>query len=908
MEMNAEKQRLAQDSAGQLRWKFFGPYLSERQWGTVREDYSAGGTAWDYLPHDHARSRAYRWGEDGIAGFSDEQSRLCLSLALWNGKDPILKERLFGLTNSEGNHGEDVKEVYYYLDATPTHSYLKMLYKYPQQEFPYAQLVAENARRKGDTRQPEFELMDTGIFDDDRYWDVFVEYAKAAPEDILMRVTVHNRGPEEATLHLLPQLWFRNTWSWKPNAHKPELSITNRGDVAVKHVALGSYSFYAEGKPEVLFCDNETNARRLYGQKDSPGYFKDGFDEYIVQGKHDAVNPGRIGTKAGMHFSLTIPPKGASQIRLRLSEEVQHKPFSDFDKAFTKRIQEADEFYAELQQDISSADARNVQRQALAGMIWSKQFFYYDVPEWLKGDAGHPVPPAERRWGRNREWVHLNNADVISMPDKWEYPWYAAWDLAFHCIPLALVDTEFAKHQLTLLTREWYMHPNGQLPAYEWAFGDVNPPVHAWATWRVFQMDRKQRRETNPDDLGDLKFLERVFHKLMLNFTWWVNRKDAQGRNIFQGGFLGLDNIGVFDRSAPLPTGGFLNQADGTAWMAMYSLNLMRIALELATHNDVYADIATKFFEHFLHIVEAMNNMGDEGLGLWCDRDEFYYDVLNLPNGQSMPLKVRSMVGLIPLFAVETLEAELLEQLPGFAERLEWFLNYRPDLAKLVSRWQERGMGSRRLLSLLRGHRMKCLLRRMLDETEFLGEYGVRALSKVHEREPYCLKANGMSNEVHYWPAESMSGLFGGNSNWRGPIWMPVNYLVIESLQKFHHYYGDDFKVECPTGSGRFITIREVADELSRRLSRLFLKGEDGERPVLKYHPKLASDPHFKDYLLFHEYFHGDTGRGVGASHQTGWTGLVAKLLQPRSIQVKRAIPKAGEQTGKPRSRELVEA
>jgi hypothetical protein len=904
--MNAEQIRLAQNKEGKANWRSFGPYLSERQWGTVREDYSPGGTAWDYLPHDHARSRAYRWGEDGIAGISDDHCRLCLSLALWNGRDPILKERLFGLTNSEGNHGEDVKELYYYLDATPTHSYLKMLYKYPQEEFPYRLLVEENARRKGDATRPEFELLDTGIFDNDRYWDVFVEYAKAAPDDIFMRVTVHNRGPEEATVHLLPQLWFRNTWSWKTNGAKPELSLNNRGTIVAKHGELGSFNLYADGNPEVLFCDNETNARRLFGQDDAVGHFKDGFDEYLLHGRNEAVNPDCMGTKAGLLSKLTVPPNGARQIKLRLSREPRNKPFSEFETIFAQRIEEADEFYEELQQDITDVDARNVQRQAFAGMIWSKQFFYYDMPEWIKGDPNQPAPPGERKSGRNREWVHLNNADIISMPDKWEYPWYAAWDLAFHCIPLALVDAEFAKQQLTLLTREWYMHPNGQLPAYEWAFGDVNPPVHAWATWRVFQMDRKQRRQSNPADAGDRKFLECVFHKLMLNFTWWVNRKDAQGRNIFQGGFLGLDNIGVFDRSAPLPTGGFINQADGTAWMAMYSLNLMRIALELAKHNDVYEDIATKFFEHFLHIVEAMNNIGEEGIGLWCDKDEFYYDALNLPTGQSVPLKVRSMVGLIPLFAVETLDAELLEQLPGFARRLEWFLNYRPDLAKLVSRWQERGMGSRHLLSLLRGHRMKCLLRRLLDETEFLSNYGVRALSKVHERDPYRLDANGIANEVRYWPAESMSGLFGGNSNWRGPIWMPVNYLIIESLQKFHHYYGDDFKVECPTGSGKFITINEVADELSRRLTRLFLKGEDGQRPVLKYHSKLASDPHFKDYVLFHEYFHGDTGRGVGASHQTGWTGLVAKLLQPRKMKAKAAGSRSTKAAETSRAQALV--
>jgi hypothetical protein len=884
MNHTAESRRLAAANANTEPWRRFGPYLSERQWGTVREDYSPHGNAWEYFPHDHARSRAYRWGEDGIAGISDDQQRLCLALALWNGKDPILKERIFGLTNSEGNHGEDAKELYYYLDATPTHSYLKMLYKYPQQEFPYARLVEENGRRKGDSSQPEFELLDTGIFDDDRYFDVFVEYAKASPEDILMRVTVHNRGPETATIHLLPQLWFRNTWSWKADAKKPQLSLGKNGTVSAQDAELGDYTLSCGGNPELLFCDNETNARRLYGQADAQGFFKDGFDEYVVHGNQSAVNPKQTGTKAGALYKLTIPAGGSTSVRLRLGKFSSAKPFAGFDTTFAARLREADEFYEALQADNANADARNVQRQAFAGMIWSKQFFYYDIGEWIKGDPGCPPPPNERKHGRNAEWSHLNNADIISMPDKWEYPWYAAWDLAFHCIPLVLVDAEFAKSQLSLLTREWYMHPNGQLPAYEWAFGDVNPPVHAWATWRVFQMDRKERRDANPDDPGDLAFLERVFHKLMLNFNWWVNRKDTQGRNIFQGGFLGLDNIGVFDRSAPLPTGGFINQADGTSWMAMYSLNLMRIALELAKHNQVYEDIATKFFEHFLHIAEAMNNIGDEGIGLWCDKDEFYYDVLNLPNGQSTPFKIRSMVGLIPMFAIETLEPELLEQLPGFAGRLEWMLKNRPDLAKLVSRWKDPGMGERHLLSLLRGHRMKALLKRMLDDTEFLSEYGVRALSKVHEREPYRFNTNGNTMEVGYWPAESMSGLFGGNSNWRGPIWMPVNYLLIESLQKFHHYYGDDFKVECPTGSGRFKTISEVADELSHRLAKLFLKGEDGQRPVLKYHPKLATDPHFKDYVLFHEYFHGDSGRGVGAAHQTGWTGLIAKLLQPRRV------------------------
>ena len=901
--ITAEHQRLAEAGAGQKHWKRWGPYLSERQWGTVREDYSPGGTAWEYFPHDHARSRAYRWGEDGLAGFSDNLSRLCLSLALWNGKDPILKERLFGLTNNQGNHGEDVKELYYYLDATPTHSYLKMLYKYPQREFPYYALVDENEQRKSDCCQHEFELLDTGIFEDDRYWDVFVEYAKADVADILMRITVHNRGPEEATIHLLPQLLFRNTWSWD-NSEKPVLSAQKDGSVSAQHTKMGEFRLYFDGKPELLFCDNETNARRIYQQNDAQGFFKDAFHEYVVYENKAAVNPQQTGTKAAAHYTVTVPAGSSATVKLRLvnveqasgpapasgnsskSKRNQGQAGSlsyvtEIDSIFAQRIREADEFYGELQKDISDEDARAVQRQAFAGMIWSKQFYYYDIPIWLKGDPAMPPPPPERKQGRNADWTHLNNADVISMPDKWEYPWYAAWDLAFHCIPLALVDAEFAKHQLVLLTREWYMHPNGQLPAYEWAFGDVNPPVHAWAAWRVFQIDRKQRREGQPDDQGDLAFLERVFHKLMINFTWWVNRKDAQGRNIFQGGFLGLDNIGVFDRSKPLPTGGYINQADGTSWMAMYSLNLMRIALELARHNKVYEDIATKFFEHFLGIAAAIN--GTEGdLGLWDEEDEFYYDQLRTPRGREIPLKIHSMVGLIPLFAVETLEPELMKELPEFAGRLKWVLDHRPELASLVSHWEECGTGERRLLSLLRGHRMKCLLRRMLNETEFLSDYGVRALSKIHENEPYRLALAEGDYEVSYWPGDSESNLFGGNSNWRGPLWMPLNFLVIESLQKFHHYYGDDFKVECPAGSGKFITICAVADELSCRLSKLFLKGADGQRPVLKYHPKLATDPHFKDYVLFHEYFHGDTGRGVGASHQTGWTGLVAKLLQPR--------------------------
>jgi len=866
----AEHERLAAQKAGIAKWQSWGPYLSERQWGTVREDYSPDGTAWDYLPHDHARSRAYRWGEDGIGGFSDDQQRLCMSVALWNGEDPILKERLFGLTNSEGNHGEDVKELYYYLDATPSHSYLKMLYKYPQGEFPYAALVEENARRGIDDR--EFELVDTGAFAEDRYFDITIEYAQREPGDIVMQVTAHNRGPETANLHILPQLCFRNTWSWHDQAERPLMHRSDGSGIEINHPDMDTRYYYADGEPEYLFCDNDTNVNRLHEQQPNGNYFKDGFHNRVIDGDIGAVNPAERGTKAAAWYRLAIPSGDETSIRVRLSPKQFTKPFGRSTALMKQRRLDADAFYDSLQATQTNTDASAVQRQALAGMVWSKQFFYYDVPQWLDGDSAQPAPPPGR--ARNSEWRHLNNADIISMPDKWEYPWYAAWDLAFHCVPLALIDPEFAKQQLLLLTREWYMHPNGQLPAYEWAFGDVNPPVHAWATLRVFNIDKERTGR------GDLPFLERVFHKLMLNFTWWVNRKDTEGRNIFQGGFLGLDNIGVFDRSAPLPTGGFINQADGTSWMAMYCLNLMRMALELAQENPVYEDVATKFFEHFLHIAEAMNNIGDQGIGLWDEDDEFFYDVLNLPDGHGVPLKVRSMVGLIPLFAVETLEPELLERVPAFRRRLEWFLNYRPDLANLVSRWNEAGIGDRRLLALLRGHRMKCVLRRLLDESEFLSDFGVRALSRHHQDNPYVFDCLGTSMDVEYQPAESTSGLFGGNSNWRGPIWFPVNFLIIESLQKFHHYYGDDFKIECPTGSKQFLTIREVADELSRRLSRIFLRDESGIRPVFGHHPKLQEDPNFSDHLLFYEYFHGDSGRGVGASHQTGWTGLIATLLQ----------------------------
>jgi hypothetical protein len=872
--MNKERERLLANVPGREGWKHWGPYLSERQWGTVREDYSADGMPWEYFPHDHARSRAYRWGEDGIAGVSDEEQLVCLSLALWNGRDPILKERLFGLTNAEGNHGEDVKEHYFYLDATPTHSYLKMLYKYPQRAYPYADLVEENARRG--VNVPEYELLDTGVFAGDRYFDVFIEYAQGEPGDLLMKITACNRGPDAAPLHVIPQLVLRNTWSWEPGSLKPQLRSTDDGAVGIEP-DMGMSRLYVDGNAELLFTQNESNAERLWNSGGA-GYFKDGFHECIISSRRDRVNPAKTGTKAAAWHQEIIPSGGKIELRLRLTRRSRPAPFDGFEQALSLRRTEADEFYADLQRDIVSADERTVQRQAFAGMIWNKQFYQLDVPRWLKGDPGQAPPPEARKRGRNSEWKNLNNADIVSMPDKWEYPWYASWDLAFHCIPFALIDAEFAKHQLVLLTREWYMRPNGQLPAYEWAFSDVNPPVHGWAAWRVYQIDRKQN-----GGKGDLEFLERVFHKLMLNFTWWVNQKDTAGRNIFQGGFLGLDNIGVFDRSSRLPTGGYINQSDGTSWMAMYALNLMRIALELAEHNHVYEDIASKFFEHFLNIAEAMSSMYDDDVGLWDDRDKFFYDVLNLPDNVRVRLRIRSMVGLIPLFAVETLEPELLNRHPGFRKRLEWFLAHRPDLANLVSYWQSPGRGERRLLSLLRGHRMKRLLRRMLDESEFLSDYGVRAMSRAHLEHPYVLRVDGADLTVHYVPAESDSRQFGGNSNWRGPIWFPVNFLIIESLQKFHHYYGNDFKVECPTGSGKYLTIEEVAAELSHRLSRIFLKDARGERPVLRQYPQLQTDPHYQDCIPFYEFFDGDNGRGAGASHQTGWTGLIAKLLMPRA-------------------------
>ncbi|OZI23479.1 glucosidase [Bordetella genomosp. 9] len=881
-----EGQRLAQ--AESVPWRRWGPYLSERQWGTVREDYSEYGTAWDYFPHDHARSRAYRWGEDGLAGFGDDRLRWCLGLALWNGRDPIIKERLFGLTNAEGNHGEDVKELYFYLDATPTHSYMRMMYRYPMSAFPYADLVAENARRGTD--QPEYEILDTGVFDDQRYFDVTVEYAKHTHDDIVMRITIENPSAEPATLHVLPQLWARNTWSWDGVSPKPSLQRIKDGasgwEVLARHAAYEPMvaTAAAPGPVDWLFCENETNVRRLFGS-DGPGPFKDGINDYIVHGAKDAVR-GDGGTKVAAHWVAHLAPGARSAMVFRLRPQARHDGQAlDIDALIARRRAEADEFYDCLQQGIADDDARLVQRQALAGLLWSKQYYEFDVTRWLDGDAAQPKPPARRRRGRNAEWRHLCNGEIVSMPDKWEYPWYASWDLAFQATALALVDPVFAKNQLLLLVKDRYQHPNGQLPAYEWAFGDGNPPVHAWATWRVYELDRAWHGEP------DHAFLELVFHKLLLNFGWWVNRRDADGRNIFQGGFLGLDNIGIFDRSQPLPTGGHIDQADGTAWMAAYALDMMRIALELATVNKTFVDIGVKFFEHFLYIAEAVNSGDDCETGLWDEQDEFFYDALHLPGQDSMPMRVRSIVGLIPLFAVQVLEENMHGRLPGFKERLRWFLRHRPDLAKLVSRWTEPGKGNSALLSLLRGHRVKALLRRALDESEFLSDYGVRGLSRHHRDTPYVFTHNGESFCIRYLPGESDSRVFGGNSNWRGPIWLPVNYLLIESLYEFQRYYGDDFRVEYPTGSGRKYSLREIADQLSSRITRLFLKNADGERPSMMGYPLLQADPASRDLVLFHEFFHGDNGRGLGASHQTGWTALVALLLQPRQAAVSGILP-----------------
>ena len=866
----AEGRRLA-DRQAWLRW---GPYLADRQWGTVREDYSADGNAWAFFPHDHARSRAYRWGEDGIAGFSNDRLHWCLSLALWNGRDPCLKERFFGLTNGEGNHGEDVKELYYYLDGTPTHSYMRMLYKYPQRRFPYEDLLSTNASRG--LHEPEYELIDTGIFKGDRYFDVTVEYAKASPEDILMRVTIDNRGPDIATLHVLPHLWARNTWSWKPGIPTPRLQLAGRG-VNTYHARMPDRRLDIDAGADWLFCRNETNVRLLYGH-DARGPFKDGINDHVVHKRTDAVHK-RQGTKCAAHVSMRVRPGEPRVLRLRWRPAKEApEPFLDHDAIVARRRAEADEFYAALQANIADADAKLVQRQALAGLLWSKQFYRFDVRRWLDGDPLQPPPPPQRRAIRNADWQHLNNGDVIAMPDTWEYPWYAAWDLAFHAVTFALIDPGFAKEQLLLLTHEWFMHPNGSLPSYEWNFAEANPPVHAWAAWRVFRMDAVHTGKP------DTEFLERIFHKLLMNFTGWVNRQDAEGRNVFQGGFLGLDNISVFDRSRELPVAGRIDQSDGTSWMAMYALNMLRISLELASFNPVYESTASKFFEHFLAIAEAMTRQ-HASRGLWDDETRFYHNVLQRPDGTSIPLRIYSMVGLIPLLAVEVLEPEVLERSPKFAARLQWVLQHRPELAALVSHWEVEGKGHRRLLSLLRGSRMKALLRRMLDEAEFLSPYGVRSLSRIHLDKPFTLDLDGQHFSLSYVPGDSTSRDFGGNSNWRGPIWMPLNFMIIEAIYGFHRYYGDDFRVEYPTGSGTLLSLREVADALSERLTRLFLRGPDRRRPAFGDSELLQTNRHFRDHLLFHEFFHGDTGAGLGASHQTGWTALVALLLHGRMAE-----------------------
>jgi hypothetical protein len=877
---SAERERLGEDERREKNWKRWGAYLSERQWGTVREDYSEDGECWDYFAHDQARSRAYRWGEDGLLGICDRQARLCFSLALWNEKDPILKERLFGLTGPQGNHGEDVKELYYYLDATPTASYLKALYKYPQASYPYGDLVAENRRRGRDA--PEYELIDTGVFAADRYFDVFVEYAKASPDDILILITVANRGEESAPVHVLPTLWFRNTWSWgrQGEGHTlcPELARSGPASVTATHEQLDEMRLHFEpvGEgPELLFTNNETNSGMLFGVPAASPFTKDAFHERLVAGRSDTVNPEERGTKAAGHYRCVVPGRSQITLRARLvaSREDTKAPFGpDFDKVFAARKREADAFYACILPGDASDDERTVARQAHSGLIWSKQFYHYAVRDWLEGDPTAPPPPEGHQRGRNKDWAHVYNRDIISMPDKWEYPWYAAWDLAFHMIPFARTDPTFAKEQLTLLLREWYMHPNGQLPAYEFALGDVNPPVHAWAAWRVYKM-------TGARGERDVAFLARIFQKLLLNFTWWVNRKDAEGNNLFAGGFLGLDNIGIFDRSQPLPTGGSLEQADGTAWMAFYAATMLSMALELAHHDRVYADMASKFFEHFVAIVDAMNTLG--GTGLWDEVDGFYYDQLRRGNDSS-PLRTRSMVGVIPLFAVEILDNEVIDGLPGFKKRMEWFLENRKDLARHIA-YMDGGNGSNggyRLLAVPSKERLTRVLRYVLDENEFLSPHGIRSLSKVHLERPFVLDVDGQEHRVNYMPGDSDSWLFGGNSNWRGPVWFPLNYLLIEALERYHHFYGDSLKVECPTGSGRYMTLDDVAGELSARLSGLFLPRGDGSRPCHGADQRYAKDPNFKDLVLFSEYFNGDDGRGVGASHQTGWTALVISCLE----------------------------
>ncbi len=878
----SEHQRLSSYKAREGNWKKWGPYLSERAWGTVREDYSREGDAWNFFSHDQSRSRVYRWNEDGLFGWSDRDQNFCFAIALWNGQDTILKERLFGLTGKQCKYGEDVKEYYYYLDGTPSHSYMKALYKYPQGKFPYEQLLERNA---GNITK-EYELLDTGIFNEDRYFDVFIEYAKEDQEDIFIKIEIINRGPEAAECYLLPTFWFRNIWSWgyeqgpmnEMTGCKPRMTQVDGhsgvSTVKAEHCKGGTYYFYADETPELLFTENETNQKRLFDTPNVSPYVKDAFHRYIINQETDAVNPEHMGTKSAALYKKVIPSGKSALFRLRISKKLLDKPFEKFEKIIQERHQDADEFYAALQPPNLSTEQKQVQRQALAGMLWNKQLYYYDIVQWLEGDAGNPIPPEERKFGRNALWEHLFNFDLISMPDKWEYPWYANWDLAFHAIPLALVDPEFAKRQLVLLTREWYMHPNGQLPAYEWNLSDVNPPVHAWATWRVYQIDAKM------SDKPDRDFLKGIFHKLLLNFTWWVNRKDSLGNNIFQGGFLGMDNISIFDRSSSLPMGGYIDQADGTAWMGFYCVLMMKMALELAKEEPIYQDSATKFFEHFLRIATAMVKRGGHNISLWDDEDGFFYDTLHLPDQGISRLRVRSLVGLLPLFAVETLDSELLNSMPVFKQRMQWFISKRPQYTTTMSCVETPGIGSRHLMAIMTEEHLRSVLRYMLDENEFLSPYGIRSLSKHYQDHPYSYNVGGRDYTINYEPAESQSGIYGGNSNWRGPIWMPINYLIIESLQKYHRYYGDDLKVEFPTGSGNLMNLNDVATELSKRLIKLFLKDHKGHRPINGQTAVLQEDPHWRDNILFHEYFHADTGEGLGASHQTGWTGLVAKLIQ----------------------------
>jgi hypothetical protein len=867
--MNEEQSRL-NDKA----WKKWGTYVSCRQWGTVREDYSATGEAWTYSTHDMARSKAYRWGEEAIAGVCDEQQLLCLAPVFWNEKDTLLKEIFYGLSNKEGNHGEDVKEIYYYLDGSPTHSYMKMLYKYPQKPYPYADLLNENIRRT--RKDPEYEIMDTGIFDQDEYFDIFVEYAKVDQEDILLRITAYNRGPALAPLRILPTCWFRNTWSWGIDPYKPHMRVDSAQSLQIEHKGLGNFKLYAQSPDGWLFCENETNARRLYRFDDHNPYCKDGINDHVVMGL-PTVNPALSGTKACATYSFEIEPGNSVTVKVRLSKKDLGTPFTDFDQWFETRKSETDAFYANIQKDIHDDDRKLIHRQALAGMVWNKQFYYYDVQHWLEGDPAQPTPPPARKKGRNAEWKHLKAFNIISMPDNWEYPWFAAWDLAFHAVTFSTLDPAFAKRQMVMLTREWFIHPSGKLPAYEWNFNDTNPPVHAWATWRIYQLEAKQN-----DGKGDRFFLETVFHKLLINFTWWVNRKDAEGNNIFEGGFLGLDNIGVFDRDAGLPSGELVEQADGTAWMAMYCLNMLRIALELSKTNKTYVEMANKFFDHFLYIAAALDSLGDQNIGLWDEQDQFFYDQIRAQDGTTRRLKIRSLVGMIPLLAVEILDDKILKDQPEFQNRMNWFLENRPDLAALVSRFNDKGDNEKRLLGLVRAHRMKAVLQYLLDETEFLSPHGIRSLSKYHLNHPYQFPVDGQILEVKYLPAESDSSLFGGNSNWRGPVWMPMNGLLIEALQRYYYYYGDSFTLEYPTGSGNFLNLNQIADALCNRLLSIFLKDDKGHRVVFGDNVKMQTDPHFKDYILFHEYFNGDTGEGLGASHQTGWTGLIARVISNR--------------------------